>query len=107
MNGARNVIGLHLTEGTRIQNALDDVASTVHQTLVLGSPAEEDLMFIGSHKARSYIRSLPYSPPVRFDKTYPKGNPQAVDLLVGSGGCCSPRHPTHFGPLYLDLIGTL
>mmetsp|Transcript_36651 Transcript_36651/g.90501 ORF Transcript_36651/g.90501 Transcript_36651/m.90501 type:complete len:386 (+) Transcript_36651:191-1348(+) len=48
---------------------------------VLGSPAEEDLMFIASHKARSYIRSLPYSPPVRFDKTYPKANALAIDLL--------------------------
>ena len=38
-------------------------------------------MFIQSHKARSYIRSLPYSPPVRFDKTYPKANPLAIDLL--------------------------
>ena len=48
---------------------------------VLGSPAEEDLAFIQSHKARSYIRSLPHSPPVRFDKTYPKANPLAIDLL--------------------------
>jgi len=48
---------------------------------VLGSPAEEDLMFIQSHKARSYIRTLPFSPPVRFDKSYPKANPLAIDLL--------------------------
>ena len=31
--------------------------------------------------ARSYIRTLPFSPPVRFDKSYPKANPLAIDLL--------------------------
>eukprot|EP00976_Prorocentrum_cordatum_P021744 444302-Prorocentrum_minimum.AAC.1 len=29
---------------------------------VLGSPAEEDLQFITSHKARDYIKGLPYQP---------------------------------------------
>lgn len=29
---------------------------------VLGSPAEEDLAFISSDKARSYIKGLPYQP---------------------------------------------
>jgi serine/threonine protein kinase len=29
---------------------------------VLGSPAEEDLVFISSDKARSYIKGLPFQP---------------------------------------------
>jgi len=48
---------------------------------VLGSPAEEDLAFISSDKARSYIKGLPYQPRVPFTKLYPNANPLAVDLL--------------------------
>ena len=48
---------------------------------VLGSPNEEDCAFIQSTKARTYIRTLPHSPQVRWDRMFPKGNPQAIDLL--------------------------
>mmetsp|Transcript_42494 Transcript_42494/g.136317 ORF Transcript_42494/g.136317 Transcript_42494/m.136317 type:complete len:374 (+) Transcript_42494:402-1523(+) len=48
---------------------------------VLGSPDEEDLMFIQSHKARSYIRALPFTPKVPFKKLHPRANPLAIDLL--------------------------
>jgi len=37
MNSARHVIGCHLTQGTRVQNAFDDVASTIHQSLADGA----------------------------------------------------------------------
>jgi len=33
MDGARHVIGCHLTPEPRVQNAFDDVASTIHQFL--------------------------------------------------------------------------
>jgi len=33
MDSARHVIGCHLTNTTRVRNALDDVASTIHQSL--------------------------------------------------------------------------
>ena len=48
---------------------------------VLGSPNEEDCAFIQSTKARTYIRTLPHSPQVRWDRMFPKANPQAIDLL--------------------------
>ena len=48
---------------------------------VLGSPNEEDCAFIQSTKARNYIRTLPHSPQVRWEPMFPKGNPQAIDLL--------------------------
>lgn len=48
---------------------------------VLGSPADEDLAFIQSDKARSYIKTLPFQPKVPFTKLYPHANPLAVDLL--------------------------
>ena len=48
---------------------------------VLGTPKVEDLVFIQSQKAVAYIKSLPYSPPARFDTMYPDANPDAVDLL--------------------------
>ena len=48
---------------------------------VLGSPNEEDCAFIQSTKARNYIRTLPHSPQVRWERMFPKGNPQAIDLL--------------------------
>jgi len=48
---------------------------------VLGSPTEEDLQFITSHKARDYIKGLPHQPRMLFTKLYPHANPLAVDLL--------------------------
>eukprot|EP00191_Tetraselmis_sp_GSL018_P006474 CAMPEP_0177608022 /NCGR_PEP_ID=MMETSP0419_2-20121207/18239_1 /TAXON_ID=582737 /ORGANISM="Tetraselmis sp., Strain GSL018" /LENGTH=377 /DNA_ID=CAMNT_0019102663 /DNA_START=407 /DNA_END=1540 /DNA_ORIENTATION=- len=57
----------------------------VHQlnliTKVIGSPSEEDLMFISSEKARRYIRSLPKHEHVGFQKLFPKANEMAVDLV--------------------------
>ena len=57
----------------------------VHQlnliTKVIGSPSEEDLMFISSEKARRYIRSLPKHEHVDFCKLYPHANEQALDLI--------------------------
>ena len=57
----------------------------IHQlTLILqqlGTPAEEDLGFIQSHKARAYIRSLPHQDAVSWDTMYPTANRLALDLL--------------------------
>ena len=48
---------------------------------VIGSPSEEEMEFITSDKARRYIRSLPRSPRVDFQKVYPEAEPDAVDLI--------------------------
>jgi hypothetical protein len=32
MDSARHVIGINLTQGTRVQHAFDDVASIIHQS---------------------------------------------------------------------------
>ena len=48
---------------------------------VIGSPSEKELEFITSDKARRYIRSLPRSPRVDFQKVYPNAEPDAVDLI--------------------------
>eukprot|EP00193_Tetraselmis_chui_P021934 CAMPEP_0177795238 /NCGR_PEP_ID=MMETSP0491_2-20121128/26119_1 /TAXON_ID=63592 /ORGANISM="Tetraselmis chuii, Strain PLY429" /LENGTH=390 /DNA_ID=CAMNT_0019318041 /DNA_START=380 /DNA_END=1552 /DNA_ORIENTATION=- len=57
----------------------------VHQlnliTKVIGSPSEEDLMFIGSEKARRYIRSLPKHEHVDYKQLYPNANELALDLI--------------------------
>mmetsp|Transcript_2583 Transcript_2583/g.7327 ORF Transcript_2583/g.7327 Transcript_2583/m.7327 type:complete len:397 (+) Transcript_2583:376-1566(+) len=57
----------------------------VHQlnliTKVIGSPSEEDLMFISSEKARRYIRSLPKHSHVDFRTLYPHANETALDLI--------------------------
>jgi hypothetical protein len=37
MDSARLVIGCHSTQGTRVQNAFDHVASIIHQTLPRGN----------------------------------------------------------------------
>jgi len=39
MGGARHVIGYHSAQETRVPNAFDDVASTIHQTLADGDAA--------------------------------------------------------------------
>ena len=39
MDSARHVIGCHVTPETRVQNAFDDVASTIHQALGHGGAA--------------------------------------------------------------------
>ena len=48
---------------------------------LIGSPDEDDLHFISSQKARSYIRSLPYTPRVSLSRLYPKANPLAINLI--------------------------
>jgi len=57
----------------------------VHQlnliTKVIGSPAEDDLQFINSERARRYIRSLPHHPRVDFTQLYPNSSPEVVDLI--------------------------
>ena len=57
----------------------------IHQLTIilqqLGTPAEQDLGFIQSHKARAYIRSLPHQEAVPWDTMYPKANRLALDLL--------------------------
>ena len=49
---------------------------------VLGTPSEEDLVHIGSEKARRYIRSLPHSPGMTFAHCYPSASAEAIDLLT-------------------------
>ncbi len=48
---------------------------------IIGSPDESDLHFIQSQKARSYIRSLPFTPRVSLARLYPRANPLAIDLI--------------------------
>ncbi|KAG5518124.1 hypothetical protein PMAC_003310 [Pneumocystis sp. 'macacae'] len=48
---------------------------------VLGTPTMEDYYGIKSHRAREYIRSLPFKKRVSFSTIFPKANPLALDLL--------------------------
>lgn len=48
---------------------------------VLGSPDEDDLEFIESQKARSYIKSLPVTSHASLQRLYPRANPSAISLL--------------------------
>ncbi|KAL2619847.1 hypothetical protein R1flu_000052 [Riccia fluitans] len=48
---------------------------------IIGSPEENDLHFINSQKARSYIRSLPFQPRVSLARLYPRANPLAINLI--------------------------
>lgn len=48
---------------------------------IIGSPDETDLHFIQSQKARSYIRSLPFTPRVSLARLYPRANPLAIQLI--------------------------
>jgi len=48
---------------------------------VLGSPDEDDLDFIESQKARSYIKSLPVTSHSSLQRLYPRANPSAISLL--------------------------
>ena len=43
---------------------------------VIGSPAENELGFISSDKARRYIRSLPRAEPTDFFQLWPSANPK-------------------------------
>lgn len=57
----------------------------IHQlnliTDVIGTPDAEDVDSIESEKARRYISSLPFKPPIPPQRIYPNANPVAVDLL--------------------------
>lgn len=48
---------------------------------VLGTMRDEDLSFIDNHKARRYIKSLPYTPPIPLSLLYSNAHPLAIDLL--------------------------
>lgn len=48
---------------------------------ILGTPDDETLRRIGSDRALLYIRSLPTTPKVPFERLYPKASPMALDLL--------------------------
>ncbi len=43
---------------------------------ILGSPAESELDFISSDKARRYIKSLPCAEPADFMRMWPNANPK-------------------------------
>ena len=44
-------------------------------------PGEADIQYIQSEKARRYIRSMPYKPPIPPEKIYPNANPLAIEML--------------------------
>jgi len=47
----------------------------------IGSPAEDDLHFVQSQKACTYIKSLPHISCASLQRLYPQANPTAIDLL--------------------------
>ena len=57
----------------------------IHQlnliTDVIGTPDEEDIDCIESEKARRYISSLPFKPPIPPERIFPNANPEAIHLL--------------------------
>jgi serine/threonine protein kinase len=57
----------------------------IHQlnliTDVIGTPSEEDIDSIESEKARRYIGSLPFKPPIPPERIFPNASPEAIDLL--------------------------
>jgi len=57
----------------------------IHQlqliTDVLGTPTEDDIVNIGSEKARNFIRSLPQKDPIDFHKLFPNASELAIDLV--------------------------
>lgn len=48
---------------------------------MVGSPAEEDLEFVSSEKAKKYLRTLPNCPQEDFGKLWPQANKQVCVLL--------------------------
>jgi hypothetical protein len=48
---------------------------------VIGTPDEEDIDAIESEKARRYIASLPFKPPIPHERIFPNANPEAISLL--------------------------
>jgi serine/threonine protein kinase len=57
----------------------------IHQLQIicdtLGTPADEDLDFITSDKAKRFMKGLPHKPKISFDVLFPKANRSALDLL--------------------------
>ncbi|KAL9272627.1 Mitogen-activated protein kinase 3-like protein [Drosera capensis] len=51
----------------------------IHQ--ILGTPHEDDLLFVSDPKARNFIKKLPRSYGVDFFRMYPGADPLAIDLL--------------------------
>lgn len=49
--------------------------------LILGTPSDTTLSKIGSSRAQSYVRSLPFMRRVPFKEIFPNANPLALDLL--------------------------
>ena len=50
-------------------------------TDVLGTPADEDLLFIQSSKARNYLKSQPHQPRKPWATLFPSASAPALDLL--------------------------
>lgn len=48
---------------------------------VVGTPAEEDLHFVTSSKARRFMRNMEHKPKVAWSRLFPHANAQALDLL--------------------------
>ena len=72
-----------------IDKDLPTIGLSLSLVQVIGSPSEEDLMFISSEKARRYIRSLPKHNHVDFRTLYPHGN----ELVSFPDSCCPPPPP--------------
>lgn len=47
----------------------------------VGSPTDEDLESISNVRANAYLKKLPKKKKIPWEKTFPKANPQAIDLL--------------------------
>lgn len=59
-----------------------DYVDQLNQILhYLGTPNEETLSRIGSPRAQEYVRNLPYTNKVSFQRLFHQANPDALDLL--------------------------
>lgn len=56
-----------------------DQIARIHN--VLGSPSEAVINKIGSERAKTFVKSLPNTPAVPFQRLYPNAAPEALDLL--------------------------
>lgn len=48
---------------------------------ILGSPAQEDISFVSSKRAKRYLMSLPFQQPQSLSAVLPKAKPLAIDLV--------------------------
>ena len=55
MDCARHVIGCHLTQETRVHKSFDDVASTIHQSLGLGSERDNSFEARAAAVLRNFL----------------------------------------------------